>query len=299
MRVAITGATGFVGSHLTRRLVDRHEVAVSLRRESDPWRIRDLLPRVTVVCNALELARFRPKALIHLAWAGVGSAARNDITQLENIERAAQTAEIAYAAGVEHWIGMGSQAEYGPCGGRITEDTPTRPTTLYGVAKLAAGLACGNICRQRRMRFAWLRLFSSYGPMDNPAWMLPYLIGKLLKRERPSLTAGEQRWDYLYITEVAEAIRVVMEDERASGVYNLGSGEAPPLRQIIEMARDTIDPALPLGFGEEPYRPDQVMHLEADISRLKELGWRPDVTLEEGIRRTVEWYRGSEKTGSF
>jgi len=84
----------------------------------------------------------------------------------------------------------------------------------------------------------------------------------------------------------------VAMSESASGAFNLGSGTAPRLRDMIEKVRDTIDPALPIGFGEVAYRPDQVMHLEADIGRLtRATGWRPKVTFAEGIPKTVDWYR--------
>ena len=125
-----------------------------------------------------------------------------------------------------------------------------------------------------------------------------YLIGRLLAGERPALTAGAQRWDYLYVGDAAGAVAEAATNERATGDYNLGSGTAPTLRSIVERIRDLIDPALPLGFGEVPYRPDQVMHLQADVGRLRaDLGWSPRVGLDEGLRRTVEWYREHRRAG--
>jgi nucleoside-diphosphate-sugar epimerase len=199
---------------------------------------------------------------------------------------------IASGAGVRTWVGLGSHAEYGPLNAKIDEESPTRPATLYGVTKLCAGLLSQHLCRRFNMRFVWLRLFSSYGPMDDPGWLIPYLILTLLRGERPALTAGTQRWDYLYVTDVAEAIYLALVTPAAHGIFNLGSGEAPPLKEIVQEIRDLIDPGRPLGFGEIPYRPDQVMHLEADSQRLQDaVGWRPKISLKEGLTRTVEWYR--------
>ena len=94
------------------------------------------------------------------------------------------------------------------------------------------------------------------------------------------MTAGEQLWDYLYIHDVARGIVRAMDCEDAKGIFNLGSGRTVRLRSVVEGIRDRIDPSLPLGFGELPYRPDQIMRLEADISKLhRDLGWSPEVSL--------------------
>lgn len=304
MRVLLTGATGFVGAHTLRRLLElEHTVAIVLRPTSNPWRIQHNLSQVTVLQGDIfqpetlveGLKRFQPEAVLHLAWQGVANAARNDVSQIyTNIPGSLKLLQLAAEVGCKHWIGLGSQAEYGPTSQVITEHTPTNPTTLYGAAKLALGLLCQAVCRQYGMRFAWLRLFSSYGPMDHPHWMIPYLILSLLRGERPQLTQGEQLWDYLFVADAAEAICTVLREEGAKGIFNLGSGEALPLRAIIEYIRDCINPSLPLGFGEIPYRPDQVMHLQANIQRLKALGWEPHTPLQEGLKRTVEWYRDNQ-----
>ncbi|NQU75563.1 MAG: NAD(P)-dependent oxidoreductase, partial [Planctomycetes bacterium] len=88
------------------------------------------------------------------------------------------------------------------------------------------------------------------------------------------------------------AIYLAAADDRAQGVLNLGSGEAITIRDIVERVRDYIDPSAELGFAEVPFRPDQVMHLQADITCLKkQLNWTPRVRLDRGLQEIVEWYR--------
>lgn len=304
MRILLTGATGFIGSYVLRRMLadaGEHEVAVLVRsRGSNLWRINPILDSATVIEGDIAhlkfaepaIAAFEPDAVVHLAWSGVGNAARNDPKQADNVGPTLDLVHLASRVGASRFVGVGSQAEYGPTEGPIGVETPTRPTTVYGLSKLCTWMLASRLCHEYQMQFAWMRVFSTYGPMDDPAWMIPYLILKLLDRERPALTAAEQRWDYLYVADAAEAIYRAAVHPNAVGVYNLGSGQSLPLRAIIEAIRDLIDRELELGFGEVPYRLDQVMHLEADIAKLRDdLGWAPHVVLGEGLRRTVEWYR--------
>jgi len=133
--------------------------------------------------------------------------------------------------------------------------------------------------------------FSAYGPADDERHMLPGLIRTLLRREKPALTAGEQVWDYLYVADAVNALCASLECE-AAGFFNLASGASCLLREFISSVRDYMDPELPLGFGEVQYAPGQVMHMEADISRLRAAtGWSPEISLPEGIRRTVDWHK--------
>ena len=114
----------------------------------------------------------------------------------------------------------------------------------------------------------------------------------MLHDQRPSLTLGEQLWDYLYVRDAAEAVYRLGTTPTAEGVFNLGSGQVHTIRHIVERIRDMIDPGLPLGFGEVPYRPDQVMHLQADIAKLTAAtGWTPRTSLEDGLAATVQWHR--------
>jgi len=302
MKALVTGATGFLGSCLTELLVGQGHVVAVLRRESTrPWRIEDVLPRVTSIVGdlenptaaAAEIARFAPDTVFHAGWYGVTGPYRNDPQQISrNLQSTAALVSLAAQAGCRTFVALGSQAEYGPRNQILDENAPTEPTSTYGVAKLCAFQLSRHLARQAGMRFAWVRIFSTYGPRDNPDNMIPALVRSLLNREKPRLTAGEQLWDYLYAQDAAEAIASVAQAAGAEGVFNLGSGTVQTIRQTVEQIRDLIDPSLPLGFGEVPYRPDQVMHLQADISRLTATtGWSPHTTMSEGLAKTVQWHR--------
>ncbi|MDE2184667.1 MAG: NAD(P)-dependent oxidoreductase [Alphaproteobacteria bacterium] len=301
MRVFLTGGSGFLGSHVAAELVRRdHGVICLCRNGSRPARLDAVRDAITLEPGDLHrrdqidaaLAKHKPDALCHLAWHGVFNVERNDPRQHDNAAAAGTLASSALAFGVRTIVATGSQAEYGPLNGPARESDALRPTTAYGRAKCEARRTLLELCADAGVRFAWLRVFSLYGPMDNDGWLIPSLIQALLDKRALSLTAGEQIWDFLYVADAARAIADVLETPTAAGDFNLGSGLPVPLRHVIEAVRDLIDPGAMLGFGEIPYRPDQVMHLEADVDRLRHaVGWRPTTNLADGLAQTVAWYR--------
>jgi UDP-glucose 4-epimerase len=303
MRALVTGATGFLGSHLVRRLrKEGANVAVLLRAGSSHRRLASMLDDLEVIPGDLSsipqsaepIRRFGPDTVFHLAWYGASSFRyQDDPAQVfDNLGGSLELVRVSADAGCRCWIGMGSVLECGTYAIPHPENVKVTPKSLYGAAKYSTGLIGEHLCRIYGMRSIWFRLFWAYGPDDDPARMIPYLITTLLKKQRPSLTPGAQRWDYVYIDDVVEALFQVAVNASAQGTFNLGSGEAHTIRDVAIHIRDAIDSALPLGFGDLSYRPDQIMHLQADISRLRdEIGWSPTVALTDGLMRTMEWYR--------
>ncbi|KJC34247.1 GDP-6-deoxy-D-lyxo-4-hexulose reductase [Bradyrhizobium sp. LTSP849] len=305
MRVFATGASGFLGSYLVTDLVAHgHEVAVLLRPESPRWRLGNAYDRLHAIFGDLEdlnqlrgaLGAFAPEAVVHMAWRGVAGADRNSPVQATNVADTVRLAGLAVEAGAKIFVGAGSQAEYGRYDRAIREDDTARPVTLYGMAKLAAGSMAMRLCDERRVRAAWLRIFSTYGPRDADYWLIPSMIRNLRSRRHMALTACEQRWGFLHARDAAAAFRLAITHEAARGIFNVGSPDAPPLRETVTRLRDLVDPGASLGFGELAYRPDQVMVLAADVSRMFALGWRPEVPLDEGLRETVNWHDATKSS---
>jgi UDP-glucose 4-epimerase len=303
MRCLVTGATGFVGSWLVRRLLtDGHSVAALTRPARELRRIHTLLPSIVQIEGDLScisksrsaIQSFGPEAVFHLGWTG-GNSSRflNDPAQVyENVPGSLDLMRVAAEAGASTFVNFGSCAEYGQYCIPVRESDPALPTNLYGSAKHCVeqmGLALAPILG---LRFVSLRLFWAFGPADDESRLVPSLIQKMLLGERHAMTKGEQVWDYLYIDDVIEAVVRVANTPSAKGVFNLGSGRPERLRDVAEqIARMAGDMSL-LGLGDIPYGPNQVMHLQADVSRLKgATGWRPEISLEEGLKRTIAWHK--------
>jgi nucleoside-diphosphate-sugar epimerase len=302
MKILITGAAGFVGAAcVDAALAAGHQPLAVVRPAGNHRRLIgkavEVLPLDLADRSALDqvMALRRPDVIIHTAWSGVSNAARHDKSQLtDNIAIGLALVEAAAANHVGKFIGIGSQGEYGLLSGKIAEAALPAPTSLYGAAKLAMQVLGSQLCAEAGVEFAWLRLFSTYGPNDNPNWLIPSLITQMLDGQRPKTTEGRQRWDYLYIDDVAAAILAVAEHPDATGVFNLGSGQPVPVRRIVEAIGDLAAPGLELVFGEIPYQPDQIWHMEADIERLTRLsGFIPRVGLVDGLSRTIAWHKAS------
>ncbi|MBF0521755.1 MAG: NAD(P)-dependent oxidoreductase [Candidatus Omnitrophica bacterium] len=298
--IIITGASGFVGAALIKQAAKDGNRVIALKRESsDLTRIKNvkgvyLFNYETLLekKNLQKIKSLKPDIFIHAAWQGVGGKDRNELFQItNNLPFTLDLVQLAYDVGCAHWIGIGSQAEYGNPNQKVDELFPTNPTTLYGKSKVATSWSALGLCQASGMTGSWVRLFSPYGPDDNPDWFIPYVIKELSQGRAPKLTKCEQLWDYLYIDDVATGILSVAY-ANAPGIFNLGSGKAVPLRKIIEIIQKLVNPKIQPQFGAIEYRPDQVMHLEADIRKIKKItGWTPQTNLKQGLEKTVQWFQ--------
>lgn len=318
-RAIVTGATGMIGTALTKILLNARVEVVAVIRPSSGHRERfvkemDRLGNVKenlhiVTADLSEIGSDEALASIkrafksescdvvfHLGWEGTFGEGRNDAElQARNVSDTLELAWLSYRMGADVFVGTGSQAEYGRVsnGEKLSWVTMTKPETEYGKAKLRAGIESRAICRSLRVRHIWCRILSVYGPGDSSGTMVMSGIYSLLRGERPQYTRGEQLWDYLYADDAAAALYALASDGVDGKVYALGSGRVRPLREYIEIIRDTVNPAADIGIGELPYPPGQVMYLCADVSDLqKDTGFEAGTTFEEGIKKTVEWARG-------
>jgi UDP-glucose 4-epimerase len=299
VRVLVTGASGHIGSFAARHLLrDGHHVLAGVRASSDLWRLADIagdvqlvpLDLATLTHDPDTIARVRPDVVVHAAWSGVAATGRDDPAHLaRNVGGTLELVRQAGEAGVGSFVGLGSQAEYGPYDEPLREDLVPRPTSLYGRAKLCTADLTRGMSDAYAMRWVWLRLTAAYGPMDDRAHLLPSVIQELLAARRPAISHGTQQWDYLYVEDVAEAIRAVVVTDAARGILNLSADDAWSVRALVEEVRDLIDPQLQVGFGE---RDGSTASVRSNATRLRDLtGWAPRVALPDGLRATVEWER--------
>ncbi len=310
-KVVMTGPTGSIGIALIQQCIAQGiRVLAIVRPHSKRTDRIPCSPLVQVVACSLDtLCDLDEKALeragvesfdydvcYHFAWEATIGSGRNDMKlQTANIGYALDAVALAARLGCHTFVGAGSQAEYGRWEEKLSEYTPTFPESGYGMAKLCAGAMTRLECIRLGMRHVWARILSVYGPGDGEQTMISMVIRKLLAGEIPALTAGIQQWDYLHCRDAANAMYLLGEKGRDGSIYCVGSGNARPLREYIEILRDCINPALALDFGAVAYGPQQIMYLCADIEKLTEdTGFIPEVNFEDGIRETIGWMRTQE-----
>ncbi len=311
-RVAVTGASGFLGAAAVRALARAGwPVLAIVRPTSDPWRLAPLRgadvtvlaldPRGARERAVHELRAFGAEAVLHAAWEGVRGPARDDPAQLGNVTRTVDWVRSAAEAGARRFVGIGSQAEYGPHEGAVHEGLLPAPVDLYGAAKLAAGHLALAVARRLGVSAAWARVFSVYGPGEGQGALVPDLVRALLAGERYPLSSCKQRWDYLYEDDAAEALRILLARDDAQGAFNVASGVAPPLEDVVRTIAALVAPRAAIPFGA---RTGAARSLVADVGRLAALGFTPATPLEEGLARTIAAVRarvaaGAEPSGSL
>lgn len=304
-RAVITGAGGFIGRNLTEYLLAKGVEVYAVEVEAARGRVLES-PGVTPLCVDIGdrgrlsamLRDAKPDVVYHLAWAGVSTDVKNEVgLQLSNIPLAMTVLEACGEAGCGHVIIPGSASEYAYCGETISGKNTPAPGDAYAAAKAAVQVLCQWYARQRGLNLNWLLIGSIYGPGRNDSNILTYTIKALLRGERTEYSKLEQMWDYIYIDDLIEALYLLGLHGKPDSVYPVGSGTARPLAEYVRTVQRVIAPDAPLGIGALPYkfgsRPDNSV---LDISRLREdTGFAPKVSFEEGIERTIAYFREMER----
>jgi UDP-glucose 4-epimerase len=297
--VLVTGGAGFIGSHVAEGLAAHGEDVVVLddlssgKRENLPEGIE--LVEGDVRESLTELfARVHPTMCFHLA-AQIDvrvSVARPDHDAAVNVLGTVNVLEAARENGTKVVFSSTGGAIYGECDGPAPEDAPRLPISPYGTAKLAAEEYLATYNRLYGTGHVSLRYGNVYGPRQDPhgeAGVVSIFFDTLREGETPKVFGdGSQTRDYVFVADVVRA--TLAAAEREGGVYNVGTGRETSVVELLglcqRIAGTSLEPEL------APSRPGEVQRSVLDTSRaVDELGWRPERSLEEGLRETWEFFR--------
>jgi len=299
MNILITGGTGFIGSHLLKRLVThKHKLIVIKRDKSDIWRIKDISKRITfVTVNKLsDLAPIFKKnkidLIIHLAM--VYKKDTDSLQDLENmnyvnIDFPSQLLQLASKYNVMGFINTGTCFEYKVINKPIKETSLICPYNYYAATKLAFEQILNFYTTQKVIRSVTLRLFYPYGEMANKK-IIPLMINALTTNQKLEISLGEQRYNYTYIEDIIDAY-IKCIDFISSKKYhqpemiNIGEKNVYSLRKIAKIL-EQISGKVNIIDLKKPYPPNEIMYCSCDNSKAKKLlNWSPKTTLLEGLER--------------
>ena len=299
-RAIVTGATGFIGSWLAQELLNaEYEVTTIVRNPNK------LLPELQNNSNVVIVKKDLNQLLtgdipsndydvfFNLSWAGVSPKQKNDVQlQVSNIPMALHTLKIAHDLGCKLFIATGTVAEYALTTDVMDLNAKQSPNDMYGCAKVSAHYFLEVEARKLNQPFIWTVIPSTFGErrMDNN--IITYTIKTLLAGDKPQYGNLEQMWDFLYVSEVVRALRLIGEKGKPGKVYGIGSGLYRPLCEYIKSIRDIIGNDLELGIGEVPSLSAQSFSSCVNIYDLiRDTGFQPKVSFEDGIRKTVAYWK--------
>lgn len=296
-KVLITGITGFLGSQVAEKLVNENIYVIGLKRPlSNLWRCSDFLHKIDWVDinDGYQdiIIKKKPDVIIHSAWIGVEAKDRDDWEmQAKNIQFLMELLGLAREVKLKQFLFFGSQAEYGNINGTVKEDKLPTSTNAYGSIKLACYEIFKTFSETHNIEWIWLRLFSLFGEKEDKNWLIPSMIQKMKSETEMNFTKGEQKYAYLYVKDFSQIIFKIISQRVPSGIYNISSDEVRSLKSIIEEVRDIVNPQFILNFGALPYRENQSMHIEGDMSKL--LGAIGEINFTKfsvALRQTLEFY---------
>ena len=305
MRLVVTGGAGFIGSHVAAALLAAgHEVLVlddlsAGDRANVPAGGRfaqvDLCDRAAVLGT---VKAFRPEAVNHhAAQTNLRFSVEHPVADARaNVLGTLHVLEAALAAGTRHFL-------YASTGGAIygepdrlpaDEGTSVRPLAPYGFHKFLGEEVLRTVGSQGRISTCTLRYGNVYGPRQNPkgeAGVVAIFATQLLRGERPTIFGdGSKTRDYVFVNDVVRANLLAMKKAPPGACYNIGTGQPTTDQRIFDLVRGAVGVDLAPIYGTK--RPGEVDHIHLDCSRAeRELGWRPEVPLEEGIQRAAAFYR--------
>jgi dolichol-phosphate mannosyltransferase len=304
MRTLITGGTGFVGANLVRRLLqDGHRVHLLVRPGYNPWRIEEVRSNVRLHVVPLHdadavgrvVATAKPDWVFHLAAHGAYSwqTGAAEIVRT-NYLGTVTLVDACLKHGVAAIVNTGSSSEYGFKDHAPAEDELPDPNSHYAATKAAATLYCGFAASKHSVRIPTLRLYSAYGPYEEPARLLPTLILHGLRGELPPMANPDIARDYISVDDICDAYVLAATAPLADpgAVYNVGTGRQTDLRQVVAIAREALGIAAEPKWGSMPARLWDTTVWVADSRKLQmDLGWRPRVEFRDGFRLMADWFR--------
>ena len=281
MKFLVTGATGFIGSHLINELLkDQTNQVVATSRDINKAKKCEWYEKVTYIeyninsnnidINLYELFE-KPDYLIHLSWDGLPN--YNSLIHIENnIYNTYFFIKNLIRYGLKNISVSGTCFEYGMVNGKLSEDMQSHPSNSYAIAKDTLRVFIEELNKNHEFNFKWIRLFYMYGKGQSNSSLLA-LVDKAIKSNAKefNMSEGEQLRDYLPISEVVSNIVCIVKDNNFNGIVNCCSGEPISIRSLVESYLEDKSYSMKLNLGYYPYSICEPMAFWGDDRKLKSI----------------------------
>lgn len=290
MKIFITGGTGFIGKYVVKKLDNSENKLLVLSRSTQSLNPSKNISFVKGDLRGInqwkvKLKKFKPEIAIHLAWEGIPNYGVKN--SLKNLEYGLSLTRVLAEIGCKKMLTSGSLWEYGKQKGAVSERINIYPFNAFTAAKNSQNWMGNEIAKEYNMVFIWTRLFYIYGPGQKETSLISYLIKCAKENKTPEIRNPDAKNDFVYVSDVVEAMISLLSKCNKSDVFNIGSGKLTSVKTISKM----VSKICRAKTHQKIIRQEQMDALSAyyaDITKIsEETGWEPEVSIEDGLKMTI------------
>jgi nucleoside-diphosphate-sugar epimerase len=308
-RILVTGASGFIGSNLTRNLVNtKDQIHILIRNQSNLWRLNDIISGCNVHFVDISkidevrtiISEVKPEIVYHCAAFGVYPNQKD--ASLMNQINVNGTSNLLTSlhenSELERLINLGSVFEYGFTSNSIKETDPTRgqrgePFDSYSDTKVSQTRLVEHYSHQKQLPAVTLRIFTPYGIFEEPGRLISDVMVATVKKKPLEIFSRKAKRDFVHIDDVVNALIKASKKSGIDGeIFNIGSGTATSVEDLVNLVCEVTDVNLEVSWYDEKQREDDKTGTNgfADLQKVKKIDWKPEVSLKDGLSRTYNWF---------